>query len=218
MNSLGLLFDMDGVIVDTNPWHHKSLTLFLASYNKHVTEEFLKESVWGRSNMEWIPAIFGEISFDELERLTNEKEELFRELYEPYIEPVKGLIGFLKRLKDAQIMSAVATSAPVENADFILERLDIKKCFNSIVTAANISKSKPDPQIYHIAAKNIRIPEECCIVIEDSLSGVAAGLAAGCKVIGITTTHTRNELAHCHNVIDNFDELSIEGLRELVNI
>ena len=209
---------MDGVIVDTNPYHHKSLTIFLERYDKKVSNDFLKKSVWGRANMEWIPAIFGEISETELAHLTNEKEELFRELYKPDISPVSGLMKFLDDLRSSGVQAAVATSAPVENADFILNALEIKPYFSSIVTASDITKSKPDPEIYHIASTRIDVPEKYCIVIEDSLSGVASGLAAGCKVVGITTTHTRKELEHCHFIIDTFEELTLDGLRKLVNI
>jgi beta-phosphoglucomutase len=209
----GLLFDMDGVIAHTNPHHKVTIKLLCEKYNKQVSDSFLEEKVYG--NKEWIPEIFGDISADELQRLADEKELMFRDYYQKDLKATDGLIPFLSDMKAHDIPMAVATSAPLENADFILDGLEIRNYFSAILTSANVDKSKPDPEIYLKAASKLSLDAKDCIVLEDSLAGVKAGQAAGSKVIGLTTTHTAKELSHCNLTIENFEGLTFDKVASL---
>ncbi|UII27118.1 HAD family phosphatase [Fulvivirga maritima] len=210
------IFDMDGVIADTNPFHQKSIKQFCQKYDKDVSDEFLKEKVYGRTNEDWIPEVFGKLEHDQLKAYADEKEELFREIYRPELAPVKGIKAFLDHLKRDGIKMAVGTSATVENADFILQGLGIESYFETILHSAHVTKSKPDPQIYLKACHGVGYDPKNCIVFEDSLSGVAAGKAAGCKVVGITTTHTEKELEHCDLIIRDFSMLTPSVLENIM--
>lgn len=214
--NFAVIFDMDGVLVDTNPYHKISINQFCEKYGFHLTEEELKTRVYGRTNREWLTNLFNKLSPDALEAYAVEKEQLFRDIYTPYIKPVDGLIGFLDLLEANAIPRAIATSAPRANVDFVLSHTGIGHYFETILDERFVTHGKPNPEIYIKTAQALGIPNEQCIVIEDSLSGVESGKRSGSKVIGITTTHSAQELNHTDLVIDNFNELTVEQLASLM--
>lgn len=216
-DQIAVLFDMDGVIVDSNPWHKKALDIFFQRNNLKVSEEDLKTKLWGRANKDWIPDIFDvKLSKEEVRSLSLEKEAIWREIYEGSVEPVKGLEAFLEQLKEAKVLATVSTSATTENVKFVLEATAFERFFDAIIDERSFSVGKPDPEVYLTSAMALGIGPEHCIVIEDSLSGVKAGKAAGMKVIGITTTHSKAELSDCDSVIDDFTQLSVQDLNALL--
>jgi beta-phosphoglucomutase len=211
-----VVFDMDGVIADTNPFHKDAIQQFVTKYGFELTEEELKTRVYGTTNRQWITNLFGELTENELQAYAFEKEQLFRDIYAPYINPVKGLIQFLDLLVEHQIPRSIATSAPPANVDFVLDRTGTRKYFDIILDERMVTQGKPNPEIYLKSAKALGLPNQQCIVIEDSLAGVEAARKSGSKVIGITTTHSPEELQDTDLVIDDFDQLTIESLRRLV--
>lgn len=213
-----VVFDMDGVIVDTNPTHKIAIQQFCARYGLNLSEEELRTKVYGRTNRDWITNLFGKLTEEQLEAYAFEKEQLFRELYAPIIEPVKGLVTFLELLKANNIPRSIATSAPRANVDFVLNATGIGHYFDIILDESMVSRGKPDPEIYLKSAKALNLPNAQCIVIEDSLSGVAAAKASGSKVIGITTTHSEEELRETDLIIQDFEELTIDQLKGLILI
>jgi HAD superfamily hydrolase (TIGR01509 family) len=216
MKKFGVIFDMDGVIVDSNPYHKIALKEFCSGHGYELSDEQLIKRIYGRTNREWLTDVFGKIPEDQLLGYIEEKEGLYRKLFYEDIKPVKGLIKFLDLLDENSILRAIGTSAPRSNVDFSLNRTNTVKYFPTILHDAFVTHSKPHPEIYLKSAAALGLPNSQCIVIEDSLSGVEAGQKAGSKVIGITTTHTREELSHCAMVIDDFDGLTIEMLEGLV--
>lgn len=208
----GVIFDMDGVIVHSNPAHKKAIQIFCEKHGQNVSQDFLETRLYGRTNKEWIPELFGDISPDILKKLADEKEQLFRDLFTPEDHVVEGIHTFLEELSSKDIPMAVATSAPGENADYILSRLSIKEHFDTVLDSSDVSKGKPDPEVYLKAAKALGKRPEHCFVFEDSVSGVQAGLRSRATVVGVTTTHTADELSDCHLVIQNFKGLTLEKL------
>lgn len=211
----GVIFDMDGVIVHSNPAHKEAIQNFCEKYSQDVSQDFLENRLYGRTNKEWIPELFGEISNDRLKKLADEKEQMFRDMFTPEDHIVEGIHEFLEKLKDSDIPMAVATSAPGENADYILSRLSITNYFDAILDSSHVSSGKPDPEVYLKAAKALGKEPTNCIVFEDSVSGVAAGRKAGAQVIGVTTTHTKKELSPCSLMINDFTELTLSSLLKL---
>ena len=205
------LFDMDGVIVDSNPAHKIALKQFCQKYGHDLSEEQLKEKIYGRTNKDWIPAVFGDIDRQRAKTLADEKEALFRDIFESTIRPVDGLMVFLEKIRQAGIPVAIATSAPRENVEFTLNHTNTGSYFDTILDESFVEKGKPDPEIYLKTAKAVGFSPERCVVFEDSLSGVRAGKGAGCKVVAITTTHTREELNEADYIIGNFE--GIEPLK-----
>jgi beta-phosphoglucomutase len=206
------LFDMDGVIIDSNPFHKIALKQFCKKYGHDLTEDQLREKIYGRTNKDWIVNVFGKIDQETLRKYADEKEALFREIYANDIKPVDGLIEFLKRMDFQKIPRAIATSAPRENVDFTLAKTRTGQYFQTILDESFVSKGKPDPEIYIKSAAALNFDPKDCIVFEDSLSGVKSGKAAGCKVVGITTTHTAEELHETDMIIENFYDLDPKAL------
>ena len=195
MNSFAFVFDMDGVIVDTNPYHKITLRQFAEKYGYHLSEEELIKKIYGRTNKEWIPNLFGRaLTAHETDMYGEEKEKMFRDLYKKDIKPVSGLREFLDKMDELQIPRAIGTSAPKTNLDFILDELHLRKYFPVTLHEADVTRGKPDPEVYIKCAARLTMPPAQCIVFEDSLSGVASGMAAGCPVVGVATTHTAEEL------------------------
>lgn len=212
-----VIFDMDGVIVDTNPFHKETINQFCKKYGFKLTDEELRTKIYGRTNHEWIPALFGTLTQEELEAYAFEKEQMFREAYAAHIKPVEGLVAFLDMLMQNNIPRSIATSAPRANVDFVLNGTGIGKYFDIILDESMVTNGKPHPEVYIKSAKALNLPNAQCIVIEDSLSGIQAGKAAGSKVIGITTTHTPEEMSATDLVIGNFNSLSLDQLKALVD-
>jgi len=211
-DSIGVVFDMDGVLVHSNPTHKKAIQIFCDKYDQKVSETFMENRLYGRTNKEWIPELFGEIDPKRLKELADEKEQLFRDLFTPEDNVVAGIYEFLKQLEEQNIPMAVATSAPVENADYILSRLSIEDYFEIVLDSSHVNAGKPDPEVYLKASDALGKEASHCIVFEDSVSGVQAGLKAGSKVVGVKTTHTADELKDCHLLIDDFQRVKVENL------
>ena len=216
MNEHAIIFDMDGVIVDSNPYHKIALNQFCAKHGYHLTEDDLRSKIYGRTNKEWITTLFGNLPSDQLLRYGEEKEALYRELFEKDIKPVDGLIDFLNLLDEYDIPRAIGTSAPQANVDFTLMKTGTRSFFSIILDESHVNHSKPNPEIYIKVAQKLGLPPQQCIVFEDSLSGVLSARAAGAKVVGITTTHTAGELANADFIIADFKNLNPKTLIEKI--
>ncbi len=203
---------MDGVIVDSNPFHKIALKQFCRKYGVDLSEEELRERIYGRTNRDWIRNVFGEIPEDQLNRYASEKEALFRERYAMDIKAVTGLETFLARVREEEVPLAIATSAPLENVDFTLEKTGLRRFFPVILYDKFVTRGKPDPEIYLKTAAALDMAPGRCVVFEDSLSGIASARAAGCKVVGITTTHTKEEMPDTDLIIDDFAGLAPKAL------
>ena len=208
---------MDGVLIDSNPFHKIALQQFCLKHGHHLSEEELRKRIYGRTNRDWITNLFGTISEQLLRQYADEKEALFRELYKSDVKPLKGLTAFLDTLVQNNIPRAIATSAPRANVDFTLHHTGLGKYFDVILDESFVSKGKPDPEIYLRTAAAVGFAPHQCFVMEDSLSGIASGLGAGAKVIALATTHEKHELNHANLVIGDFSELRLEDLNKLMN-
>ena len=207
MNNYAIIFDMDGVLVDSNPYHKIALHQFCANHGYHLTEEGLRNTIYGRTNKEWITNLFGTLPPDQLAQYGEEKEALYRELFDKAIQPVTGLIDFLHLLDKHTIPRAIGTSAPRSNVDFTLSKTGMLNFFSIILDESHVTHGKPNPEIYINVAQKLGLPPQQCIVFEDSLSGVISAKSAGAKVVGITTTHTVEELSETDFVINDFKNL-----------
>jgi len=217
MSSFGVVFDMDGVIVDTNPYHKISLKQFCEKYGYHFTDEELIKRIYGRTNNEWIANLFGKLPKERLLELGEEKEAMFRAIYKDVITPVNGLESFLKKLSNQKIPCAIGTSAPRSNVDFVLDKTGLRKYFPVILDQSHVEHGKPNPEIYLKTAAALNLAPAQTIVFEDSLSGIEAAQRAGTRVVGVTTTHTPAELKHCDLVIPDFTHLELESLAVILN-
>lgn len=215
------IFDMDGVIVDTNPHHRIAWKKYFERYGKTLTDEDFVRYISGKHNDEILNHLFADQapSPTEAKQLAAEKEALFRELYLPDIKPVNGLPEFLQRLRKAGIQTAVGTSAPVENLDFVMDALNLRPYFDVLLNESNVTRPKPDPEIYQKAMQLLGVEPQQSIIFEDSTTGIRAARAAGAYVVGLTTTDLPAVLieAGADEVIRDFTELTASRFQDLVN-
>ena len=152
-------------------------------------------------------------------RLGNEKEALFRDLYRPVITPVAGLISFLKELQATGIQTAIATSAPVENLDFVIDTLNIRHYFDALLNESMVSLPKPDPEIYQKAMAMLGVEPAESVIFEDSMTGIQAANDSGAYVVGMATTQSPNELQpFVDDVVRDFTEMTLDRMQQLVKI
>ena len=211
-----VIFDMDGVIIDSNPYHKEAWLQFADKYNVELKEEEVPEKIFGKTNTTALRDVFQkEFSPEENFKMGEEKEAIYRELHGKEMEPISGFREFIQMLKDNGIPMAVATNAPVSNVDFIMEKIGLRDYFKVVIDASSVKHGKPDPEIYLKSAERLGVPPERCIVMEDSVPGAEAGIRAGMKVVTITTSHSKEELDHTDLVIDGYEELTMEKLISL---
>lgn len=207
---------MDGVICHTNPYHSRAFRAFFSKRNLSPTEEDFARHMYGKSNS-YILSHFLQrvVEGEELLQLEEEKESLFRELYEPYVEPITGIVPFMNDLHANGALLGVATSAPRANLDLIVSKVPISDLLGSILASEDVKKHKPDPEVYLTSARNLGVAPGQCVVFEDSFSGVSAALNAGMRVVGVLSSHTREELPPCNLYVNDYTDLSFEKIKAL---
>lgn len=211
-NSFAVIFDMDGVLVDNRDFHYRTWMLFCRKHNIEITEEqFLK--VFGGSSRENLENLLGKkLSDTEVAAYSDEKEQMYRELYRPHLKPVKGLKNFLDKLKNSGIDMAIATSAPLANAEFVIEEAGLQGYFNLVVHEAMLKHNKPHPEVYLKTAGILGYKPAQCFAFEDSPKGIESAYRAGMKVIGVATTFPAEKIRNTDYIIKNFTEIDPEKL------
>ncbi|WP_409151547.1 HAD family hydrolase [Sphingobacterium sp. BS-2] len=216
MKELAVIFDMDGVIAHTNPYHAKAFEAFFDKYQIPYSDEEFEKHMYGKHNSYIFTHFFKRpIAGQELLSLEKEKEGLFREIYKLEAKPIPYLPDFLSNLKDNEIKLGVATSAPLANMDLILDTLDIRNFFQSTLGSENVELHKPHPEVYLKSANNLNMDPQNCFVFEDSFSGVTAGLNANMNVIGVLSSHKKEDLPVCLDYIDNYKNMNVDKLKSL---
>jgi beta-phosphoglucomutase family hydrolase len=204
----GLIFDMDGVIVDSNPLHR----VVWEEYNRRhgiETTEAMQRRMYGKRNDEIVRDFFGDrITDEEVFAHGAAKEALYREMLRPRIDRalVPGIREFLER--HAATPKAVATNAEPANLNFVLDETGLRRFFLAAIDGHQVRNPKPHPEIFLRAANALRAGPESCVVFEDSHTGVQAGLAAGMRVVGLATTH--GELPGVSLTIPDFNSPDLE--------
>jgi beta-phosphoglucomutase family hydrolase len=216
----GLLFDMDGVLVNNLDVHREAFAEFFRRYGVNRTFDELNRH-FGRGNDD----IMGDLMPREIvervgiRELGNQKEAIYREIYAPKIKPQEGLLEFLAESEREGLRSAVGSSGFLANVDFVLDKCDIRRYFDAIVAGDQVTKCKPDPEIYLTAAAKLGLTPSECIVFEDAEAGIEAGKRAGMVVVALATTFPREFLENtdADMIIDDFRDISVERLRELLD-
>lgn len=214
----GVVFDFDGVIVDSHPVHTRTWKRFLQSVGKNVSESQLEFVLDGRKRDDILRYFLGELHPDQLVEYGHRKEQLFRDEAAD-VQTVGGLLSFLEDLKDTRLALGVASSASRSRVDFLLDRLNLKKHFRVIVTADEVEHGKPHPAVFLRAAQELGINPCELIAFEDAVSGVKAARSAGMKCIGIAQPDRASVLldAGASHIVPDFRRLSYLKLRRLAS-
>ncbi|WP_040628468.1 HAD family hydrolase [Mucilaginibacter paludis] len=213
-----VIFDMDGVIIDSNPLITKAWKEFFRMYDIDLTDEQLNHYVFGRISTDTLNLVFNKpISTDEMLGYQKQIEGLVRSRYREDGLIVPGFKNFVELLIAHQIPVAIATSSPAESVAIVLDMAGATSYFTVITDSSQVQHSKPHPQIYLKTAAKLGIPPVDCCVFEDSFSGIQSAKNAGMKVIGISTTHTQEELSGLADaVIPDFTHIGIDLISELL--
>ena len=208
---------MDGVICHTNPHHVVAFEQFFDKYKVPYTNEEFEEHMYGKHNSYIMTHFFKRpIEGEELIALENEKEGMFREIYKDKVETIPNYLRFLDELKFHGFKTAVATSAPRANLDLISNFLKLDQKMDSMMSSEDVTMHKPNPEVYLKSAERVGVSPWDCVVFEDSFSGVSAGLNAGMKVVGVLSTHTKEQLPPCDFYINDYSEVNVKKVLELL--
>jgi beta-phosphoglucomutase len=216
--SKAVIFDMDGVICHTNPFHSKAFKIFFEKRNIFPTEEAFQLHMYGKNNGYILSHFLGrKIEGQELLDLEFEKESLFREIYQHHVNPISGFLDFFHGLKKSGWKTGVATSAPFANLELIGGKLDLFPYLESALASEHVSKHKPDPEVYLKTAANLSLTPDQCIVFEDSFSGISAAKNAGMKVVGVLSSHSVDQLPICDLYIKDYNDLESNTILSLLS-
>lgn len=211
----GLLFDLDGTLVDTDRIHFKAFNLMLEPFDRSITAEEYKTQIMGFPNVTIMPRVLPGMSVAEHERLAARKEEIFRELAGE-LEPIDGLMDLLDWAAGHDCPVAVVTNAPRANAEMVLRALALEGRFGAVVIADDLPQQKPHPLPYLTGLERLGSSAERSIAFEDSRSGVMAASSAGLPVVGLRTSLDDSTLvaAGAAMTADHFAEPAV---RELIS-
>jgi HAD superfamily hydrolase (TIGR01509 family) len=204
-----VLWDMDGVLVDSGELHYQSwletLTALSIPFNR---DKF--RSTFGMNNRGILTILLGKPpEADFLEMVSDRKESLFRELIHGRLQLLPGALGWLRRLQQRGTLQAVASSAPQANIQATVDELNIRQYFSALISAYSLP-GKPDPAVFLEAARQLGVQPEQCVVVEDAVAGVAAAKKAGMKCIAICTTHPTSALSAADIIANNLEGLVVE--------
>jgi beta-phosphoglucomutase len=205
-----ILFDLDGVIINTEPLHARAKRIAFERYGIPVPDD-MYAAFRGRSDKDMVEDVVQLLGPSSLEwtKVLAHKDEMFNAL-EHEIELISGAAGFIASARKHFDKLALVTSATKRNQEYALRRFELESFFDVIVTAEDITRTKPDPEPYLTAVSRLGVAAESCLVVEDSMHGVVSANAAGCAVVAITTSFTAEELAEFNprNIVNNYDELA----------
>jgi HAD superfamily hydrolase (TIGR01509 family) len=210
----GVLWDMDGVLVSTGELHFQVWTKTLSARNIPFSREQFR-TTFGMNNAGILQLLLGEnVAPDLIAEISADKENNFRHAIKGQVQPLPGVLDWLKRLKAWQVGQAIASSAPPANIDALVDELGIRSYFAATVSGADLP-GKPNPAVFLEAARQIGVLPERCVVVEDAVAGIEAAKRGGMRCIAVTTTNPAHELKDADVVVERLDALSEDEFARL---
>jgi HAD superfamily hydrolase (TIGR01509 family) len=214
-SSPACIFDMDGVLLDSGAWHRAAWHELLAELGEEPSQPDYWRLTIGRPSEEAIPLLLGRpVPEWEAYHLARRKRDHYARLSRQGPRAVAGVADFVADLARRRLPLAVGTSASSYDVDQLLHAIGLLKHFPVVVTADDVRRGKPDPEVYVLAARRLRADPARCVVFEDSLVGIHAARAAGMRAVGVATAYSGAELtaAGAERVIDDFEGLAWESI------
>ncbi len=211
----GIVFDLDGVIINSHPAHKRAWRQFLLTLGRDAAESELDFILEGRKRDEMLRHFLGQLPDEDLARFGKQKDDFFQRMAEE-VPPVNGVIEFLKELTQMGLPCASATSASRRRTQLTLERLSLCQQFRTVVTGEDVIEGKPNPAVYQLAAQGLDIPARDLLAFEDAPSGVRAATGAGMRCVGVANETKAKALreAGAEHIIPNFSNVSLPNLVE----
>ena len=212
-----VLWDMDGVLVDTSEFHYPAWLGALSEHGIPFTYEQFRDT-FGMNNAAILGILLGDAATPDLvAEIADRKEELFRQAVKGHVRPLPGAREWLDQLRDWGVRQAIASSAPPANIAALVDELGVRSHFDALVSGADLP-GKPDPAVFLEAARQIGVPPDRCVVVEDAVAGVEAARRAGMKCIAVTTTNPADALQAADIVIERLDGLTVRAFKQLLGL
>jgi HAD superfamily hydrolase (TIGR01509 family) len=210
----GFIFDLDGVLIDSSRIHFIGWKNVLSGFNKDLDYETFRGNYFGKRGQDTLEVIFGKGKFSEKEakKISDEVDSNFVKTVSEVGVPIPGALEFVRSLKDSGEKIALATSAPRQNVDAFLDAFSLRGIFNAEICGDDVSKGKPDPEVFLKAAFQLGENPKDCVVFEDSFPGVTAAKAAGAACVALLTTTSREVLKAADYFIENFLDKEIRKI------
>ena len=211
--SRAVLWDLDGVLVDTTAFHLQAWREFMGELGRPLSEQDFRRT-FGLRNDAILKELLGDLAPAEVERLSRRKEELFRERAKGRITPVPGAVELARRLERQGTRMGLVSSTPRENIHLVLGSLGLMDLFSAVVAEEDVRAGKPDPEGFLLGAERLGVSPQDCVVIEDAPGGVEAAGRAGMRCVGLATTRPREALAEADLVVDSLTEAALATFLE----
>jgi beta-phosphoglucomutase len=207
MKPAAIIFDMDGVLIDSQEAHYQSWRALAAKYGIDLQhDQFLQ--TFGLQNRDVIPRLLGgRYTPEQIHELGELKEELYRQVARGQLRFIEGAVDLIRACRRVGLLLAVGSSGHPENIEMALDEMGVTDCFAAIVNGADVRRGKPEPDVFLLAAERLGVAPHACVVIEDAPAGIEAALRAGMIAIGLTTTHQAAELQAAHRVVKRLSDL-----------
>lgn len=211
----GILWDMDGVLVDTGEYHFQAWATVLSEYGIDFSRQFFRDT-FGMNNAGVLGTLLGDdLTPQLLTELSDRKEVAFREAVKGQVQPLPGVVDWLERLQRAGYRQGIASSAPPENIDALVDELELRPYFQAVISGVNMP-GKPEPHLFLEVANRLGVTPERCIVVEDAVAGVEAAIRAGMKCVALTTTNPAEALEAADVVVERLSDLPVNMFQQLL--
>jgi len=221
IHKFGIIFDIDGTMVNNTSYHREAWFELCRRYNIPLDHQSYHEKIHARSNDIIIPNLFGPgVDGSFIHKIAEEKEGIYRDSFRPVMQETPGLTALLNKLRNAKIPCAAASNSPKANVDFILDEMNFRPFFQSVIYRDIVKIGKPNPELFLKAAAGLGISPEKCLVFEDSASGFKAARAAGMSYIAITfgaDPHELTEAGDAKAIHKDFSQIKLETLCKIMN-
>ena len=203
-----VLWDLDGVLVDSGPFHFQAWRELMASVGRELSEADFRRT-FGMRNDTVLRDLLGELPPAEVERLAVRKEELFRRAARGNIVALPGALALLRLLRERGFRLAVVSSAPYANIELMLRSLGVEADFEVVVAGEDVTRGKPNPEGFLLAAERLGVKPAECVVIEDAQAGVEAAKRGGMRCVGVCHDRPREALAKADLVVEGLDDPAV---------
>ena len=213
---LGVIFDVDGVLLDSYQMHFECWFSLAEEYGILITETEFR-SLFGRRGREIARQVWGpEFSEQEIISIHRRKQALYRESLQQNLPAMDGAVQLIDAFVEAGLVLAVGSSAPPANVTMTLEGLGRRQAFSAIVTGSDVTQGKPDPLVFLLAAQRMDLEPSHCAVIEDAVVGIEAAVTAGMTAIALLGTAPADRFTQAHLVVDSLRHLSPKRIADLI--
>ena len=212
---IGVIFDMDGVLVDSAQPHLDSWQLLAKENDRSVTREQFA-ATFGRQNNDIIPLLFGDMDARRCAALADRKEEIYRDLVRQAPPVVSGAIELIHALHERGVCLAVGSSGPRQNIELMLDAMGVRALIPVVITGDDVARGKPDPEVFTLACQGLGVEAVRCVVVEDAPVGIEAAMAAGTRTIAILMHHPAESFQNADCIVDRLSDLTPEKIESLV--